>query len=224
MSDQKPTKHEIHAYLREQIILLDLPAGSRLREERLAEHFGVSRSPIRQVLDHLEFEGLVDQSPGAGARVSHLDAKELRDVWTLRVRLAAIVQDFLRLPAEREVVQEVADMRSELAKIRETRDLRALGALYNRYHEAMLTVITNKPLARTIDLLYVQTARVWMQFLPEMDLDHEIDEMDEELRETIAALNDSSASELGKLRKNHLDRLLQRFNNQLTGFPLIPPA
>lgn len=224
MSDQKPTKHEIHAYLREQIILLDLPAGSRLREERLAEHFGVSRSPIRQVLDHLEFEGLVDQSPGAGARVSHLDAKELRDVWTLRVRLAAIVQDFLRLPAEREVVQEVADMRSELAKIRETRDLRALGALYNRYHEAMLTVITNKPLARTIDLLYVQTARVWMQFLPEMDLDNEIDEMDEELRETIAALNDSSASELGKLRKNHLDRLLQRFNNQLTGFPLIPPA
>lgn len=224
MTTQKPTKQEIHAYLRERILVLDLAPGARLREERLAAHFGVSRSPIRQVLDRLEFEGLVDQVPGAGARVSHLDPKELRDVWTLRLRLAAVVTDFIRLPASPEILDEVEAMRTDLRGIRSTRDLHALGGLYNRYHEAMLTMISNKALARTIDLLYVQSARVWMQFLPEMDLDREINAMDEELRDTLDALHGSSASQLGAVREDHLERLLQRFNNQMTSFPMIPPA
>lgn len=224
MTTQKPTKQEIHAYLRERILVLDLPPGARLREERLADHFGVSRSPIRQVLDRLEFEGLVDQVPGAGARVSHLDPKEIRDVWTVRLRLASIVSDFIRLPAAPEILDEVTTMRADLKGIRSSRDLHALGSLYTRYHEAMLTMIDNKALARTMDLLYVQSARVWMQFLPEMDFDREIDAMDEELRETIEALHGQSAAHLASVREDHLNRLLERFNNQMTSFPMIPPA
>jgi DNA-binding GntR family transcriptional regulator len=175
----KPNRNEIHAYIREQILLLDLPPGSRLREERLAEHFGVSRTPIRQVLDRLEFEGLVEQGEGRGARVSALDPKELRDI-------------------------------------------RALGALYNRYHEAMLTLVGNQALVRIHDLLYVQTARVWMQFLPEMDISEEIDIMAEEVGETLAALAEGTIEQVAQVRSEHMRRLLDRFNRQMTAFPAVP--
>ena len=218
----KPNRSDIHAELREQILLLDLPPGSRLREERLAEHFGVSRTPIRQVLDRLEFEGLVEQGEGRGARVSSLDAKELRDIWAMRLRIAAMVGEFMRLPADQTILDRLDSIRSQLAEVRESRDLRALGALYNRYHETMLRLISNQALVRIHDLLYVQTARVWNQLLPEMDLDREIDVMAEEVGETMAALAEGSLAQVAEVRAEHMRRLLNRFNQQMTNFPAVP--
>jgi DNA-binding GntR family transcriptional regulator len=219
----KPSRHEIHAELREQIILLDLPPGTRLREEQLAEQFGVSRTPIRQVLDRLEFEGLVEQGEGRGARVSSLDAKELRDIWAMRLRIAEMVADFVRLPSGTSTIEKLAEIRNELAELKETRDMRALGALYNRYHEVMLGVISNAALVRIHDLLYVQTARVWMQFLPEMDIDREIDVMAEEVGETMAALAEGSIGEVATVRADHMRRLLNRFNQHMTAFQVPSP-
>lgn len=218
----KPSRHEIHAELRERIILLDLPPGARLGEEQLAEQFGVSRTPIRQVLDRLEFEGLVQQGDGRGARVSTLDAKELRDIWAMRLRIAEMVGDFIRIPSSEETLGRLEAMRHQLDVLKGGGNVRALGALYNRYHEVMLTLIGNAALARIQDQLYVQTARVWMQFLPEMDFDREIDVMAEELRETIAAVAEGSASEVAQVRAEHMRRLLDRFNQHVTTFPAVP--
>lgn len=218
----KPSRAEIHAGLREKIILLDLPPGTRLREEHLAEEFGVSRTPIRQVLDRLEFEGLVEQGDGRGARVSSLDPKELRDIWVMRLRIAEMVGEFLRMPKDDVLLEDLAAIRTQLAQVKEAKDVRSLGALYNRYHEAMLTLISNQALVRIHDLLYVQTARVWMQFLPEMDLDREIDVMAEEVGETMAALAEGSLREVAEVRSEHMSRLLGRFNQQMTSFPAVP--
>jgi len=217
----KPSRHEIHAELREQIILLDLAPGTRLREEQLAEQFGVSRTPIRQVLDRLEFEGLVDQGEGRGARVSTLDPKQLRDIWAMRLRIAEMVSEFMRLPSGSETIERLAGIRNQLAELKETRDIRELGALYNRYHETMLALVANAALARIHDLLYVQTARVWMQFLPEMDIDKEIDVMAEEVGETMASLAEGAIGEVASVRADHMRRLLNRFNQHVTTFPVV---
>lgn len=219
---RKPSRQEIHAALREQIILLDLPPGTRLREEQLAEQFGVSRTPIRQVLDRLEFEGLVEQGDGRGARVSTLDAKELRDIWAMRLRMAEMVGDFIRLPSGPGTIDELSEIRGRLVELKASRDTRELGALYNRYHEAMLTLVTNAALVRIYNLLYVQTARVWMQFLPEMDLDQEIEIMAEEVGETMAAVAEGSATEVAEVRADHMRRLLNRFNQYATAVPVVP--
>ncbi len=217
----KPTRAEIHEELRERILLLDLPPGSRLREERLAEHFGVSRTPIRQVLDRLEFEGLVVQGDGTGARVSSLEMKAIRDIWAVRLRIAELVGDFVALPAPFFIVEKIVSLEAGLNEIHESRDIKALGALYNRFHEVMLELLTNDALARIHDLLYVQTARNWMQFLPEMDFDREIEVMAEEIEETLAVLEGGTGADLARVRREHMQRLLKRFNEHVTSFPAV---
>ena len=215
----RPTKAHIHRELREQIILLDLPPGTRLREEHLAAEYGLSRTPIRQVLFQLEFEGLVETVEGAGARVSAIDFKSLRDVWSVRLKIGELVSDFVRLPASEAAIAAVRAVRSDLAAVRESRSVRDLGAAYNRYHEAMLSIVENKALTRIHDLLYVQTARMWMQFLPEMDLDREIDIMAEEVSQTLEALEGDSGKRLAEIRTDHMRRLLSRFNDHVTRMP-----
>lgn len=216
----KPSPEQIYQVLRERICLLDLEPGERLPEEALAAEFGVSRTPIRQVLDRLEFERLVVQRPGAGATVASVDMKSIRDVWALRLKVAELVGDFVRLPASPTVIDEVVSVGRELDEIRRTRDLRALGALYNRYHAAVLGTFSNETLRWIHDLLYHQTARVWMQFLPELDLDAEIDLMAEEVHQTLDAMRGTSGAWLAEIRAKHMHMLLIRFNEHVTK-PLV---
>ncbi len=74
---------EIHATLRDRICLLEYAPGSLLREALLAEEFGVSRTPIREILQRLAQEGLVSTRNGVGTLVRPLDfdadRRHLRD-------------------------------------------------------------------------------------------------------------------------------------------------
>lgn len=219
---EKPTIQTIHAELRERILLLDLKPGDRLREVNLSQHFGVSRTPIRQVLHRLEFEGLVDIGESRGAMVSGLDPKTLRDTWAVRLRVAHLVGDFVTLPASPSTLEKVSRIRTAVDTAGESRDPRQLGRLYNQFHDVLLEVVDNKTLRRVHDLLYVQTARVWMQFLPEMDIDREVEIMTEEVDEVLAALRGNSGAELADVRAEHMTRLLSRFNQQISAIPPLP--
>jgi DNA-binding GntR family transcriptional regulator len=62
-------------------------AGAQLRQDVLAEAFGVSRIPVREALFQLEAEGLVQMVPHKGALVTGLSKEEVDDVFDLRVML-----------------------------------------------------------------------------------------------------------------------------------------
>ncbi len=213
----KPTTEQIFRELRERICLLDIAPGARLTEEGLAREFGVSRTPIRQVLDRLEFERLIVQERGSGARVAVLDSKELRDVWAVRLKVAELVGDFVSLPAPPALVARLEDIRQELEEVANDRDLRRLGSLYNRFHGTFLELISNRTLRWMHDVLYHQTAREWLQFLPEMDLDAELDMMRDELDLTIDAMRGTDGERLAVLRADFMQGLLVRFNAHLRG-------
>jgi DNA-binding GntR family transcriptional regulator len=209
------TTSEIYRVLRERICLLELEPGSRLTEQALAAEFGVSRTPIRQVLDRLEHDRLVVQRLGSGTSVATIDTKEIRDVWAVRLKIAELIGDFVRLPAPAEVLDELAAIRSELVDVRRSGDVKVLGRLYNRYHEAVLEVISNETLRRIHDQLYHQTSRVWLQFLPEMDIGAEIDVTAEEVDQTLEAMRGRSGAELARVRAMHMRLLLTRFNDHV---------
>lgn len=63
--------------LRTEIIAGDIPLGGWLRMTAVAERFGVSVQPVREALQQLEGEGLVEMIPNRGARVRELDRNRL---------------------------------------------------------------------------------------------------------------------------------------------------
>jgi DNA-binding GntR family transcriptional regulator len=76
-------------------------AGDPLREAQIAEDFGVSRTPVRQALRHLEREGLVRIRPNRGAVVNALGRDALLEV--------AEVRSHLSILAARRVAARVTD-------------------------------------------------------------------------------------------------------------------
>jgi DNA-binding GntR family transcriptional regulator len=63
---------QIHARLRDSIVRGRLPPGAALSEAAIAEAVGTSRTPVREALQHLVREQLVDIYPQVGTRVAPL--------------------------------------------------------------------------------------------------------------------------------------------------------
>src|SRR5436853_462241 len=83
----------IYECLRDRICLFEYAPGTLLREAELAAEFGVSRTPIRQILQRLEGEQLVDIRDGVGTIVTSVDFACLKDVYELRLKLTELIGD-----------------------------------------------------------------------------------------------------------------------------------
>jgi DNA-binding GntR family transcriptional regulator len=73
--------------LREEILRGEVAPGQALRQEELAERFGVSRLPVRDALLRLEAQGLVHVYPNRGAFVISLSADDVTEIYEMRLLL-----------------------------------------------------------------------------------------------------------------------------------------
>ena len=90
MSDYRrpPTAQEaVLVEIRRAIVTGELPPGTALRQDALAERFGVSRVPLREALKILEGEGQVDYRAHHGYVVARLDRDALAEVYRIRALL-----------------------------------------------------------------------------------------------------------------------------------------
>ena len=75
----KGGKTSLYETLKRQILTLDLPPDSDLDEATLSEEYGISRTPVRDVLRQLAGEGYIDIRENRGARVIPMNHETLRD-------------------------------------------------------------------------------------------------------------------------------------------------
>ena len=64
--------------LRERILSTELEPGTDLDELSLCETYGVSRTPLREVLQRLSGEGLIQLEENRGAKVASMDVRVMR--------------------------------------------------------------------------------------------------------------------------------------------------
>ena len=205
----------LYEAIREKICLLQYQPGMALREEALAAEFNVSRTPIRRVLQRLEHEGLVTHNQGAGVIVTTIDLKQLKDVYELRLKLAEFIGDLMMTRIPVDVLDNLKAIQVECIAMKNHYDVTEIGKLYHRFHEVMLSTISNRPLQRISDQLFHQTARVWLDILPELDWQQEVEIMHEEISDVLQHLQAGEMKKAAIVRRNHMSMLLQRINQYL---------
>jgi DNA-binding GntR family transcriptional regulator len=81
------SKDQIYASLFSKIVDGKIPEQVRLKEEELAEEYQVSRSPIREILQLLSQDGLIELLPNRGARAKSLTADDIEEIYEIRMQL-----------------------------------------------------------------------------------------------------------------------------------------
>jgi DNA-binding GntR family transcriptional regulator len=210
------TNEQLYRTLRARIIHLELLPGSRLTEEALAREFGISRTPVRRVLDRLAHDGLVTINPGSGASVSTIDFQAMREVWALRLKIVDLVADFVRLPAPPAIIERLDALLGRLDSISSAEEL---APLYDDYHDTVLDLLTNGPLRSIYDQLYAQTARAFVQMLPNLDLGTEIEAIRDEITSTQEACRQRDPQRLADIRSRHMNDVVRRLDDALSLTP-----
>lgn len=121
--------------LRRAIILGEFAPGQRLKEQDLAERFGVSTTPVKQALQRLETEGLVESSPMRGCRVSISLDSTIAETGLLRAALEGLAA---QLAASKATDTQLGLLDRQLREMREktlSGDLASASMANTRFHE-----------------------------------------------------------------------------------------
>ena len=138
----KALYEEVAEQLRHRIFRRELEPGSWIDELKIAEEFGISRTPLREALKVLAAEGLVTMKVRRGAYVTEMSEKDLRDVYHL---LSLLESDAAGVVAERatpEQQQTLRDLHAELESAAGNRE--AFFSVNERFHMALLDMADNR--------------------------------------------------------------------------------
>lgn len=210
---------EIYLTLRDRICLLRYPPGTKLSETLLAEEFAVSRTPIRRVLQRLEFEQLAERRQGANTTVTDFDLPSLIDIYEIRMIL---FENLDRLsPADRwwTCAERLNQLCVEFRRLKGVRDIEKLGRLHMALQEVLTGIIQNHRAKEILMQLYFQIARVWLSLLLRMNWNDELRYVIHEVEAIVEAVQHRDIRSVGMLRRNFISMNIQRMKAAL-----LPPT
>ena len=141
-SREMTTQQLACTYLREQILTGKFGVGMRLKTEELAEALGISRMPVRDALQQLHSEGLVEIRPNRGAIVTRLSANEILEMFEIRATLEGLAARHACVNFGSDDLYQLERMRDEMH--RSTDDLDLWLKLHDKFHD-FVCLRSNRP-------------------------------------------------------------------------------
>jgi DNA-binding GntR family transcriptional regulator len=153
-------KQNAYHSIKTRILLNEIRPGDNLGEIELSTEFGMSRTPIREILNQLENERLVKQIPYLGTFVTQLTKEDAREIYEIRGSLEAQAAktSVIRIP-EREIkefeliherAQKGLDSGIRNAEINE----------FRKIHDLIIFHAENKRLSMFIQSLESESQRI----------------------------------------------------------------
>jgi DNA-binding GntR family transcriptional regulator len=133
---------EVAERLRQRIFSRELTPGSWIDELKLAEEYGISRTPLREALKVLAAEGLVTMKVRRGAYVTEVSERDLTDVYHLLALLESDAAGVVAVQATDAQLKELQSLHRELEKSVSNRD--QFFQLNERFHMRLLEIADNR--------------------------------------------------------------------------------
>ena len=133
---------EVAELLRQRIFRRELEPGAWIDEMRLAEAYGISRTPLREALKVLAAEGLVTMKVRRGAYVTEVSDTDLADVYHL---LALLESDAASEVAKRATDTELTELQALHQQLEAAANDRELFFQINeQFHTLLLNIANNR--------------------------------------------------------------------------------
>jgi len=181
-----------------------LQPGTKLAEQKLADHFGVSRTLVRQALFQLVQKHLVKMEPARGAFVAAPTVDEARQVFQVRRLLEAeMVREFLRnaTPAKIRALRD--HVAQEKAAMVAGKDASERQQILGDFHVRMAELADNAVLAQILRDLVSRSSLITLMYQRDSFTPHS----QEEHVELVKALAAKDEKRAVKLMQDHLQHV-----------------
>jgi DNA-binding GntR family transcriptional regulator len=132
-----------------------LPAGERINEVHLSQQLGVSRTPLREALARLTYEGALEAFPRIGYFVRPLTVEEFEQIYTIRPILDPAALRLAGLPSP-EQMKRLDEINRRIEKARDADEIIGLD---DEWHLELVSACPNKVLVDLIKQFARRTRR-----------------------------------------------------------------
>ncbi|WP_394876858.1 GntR family transcriptional regulator [Mammaliicoccus lentus] len=153
----RSTGEQVASELRLGIISKAINQGDKLSENKIAQQFEVSRSPVRDALKLLQQDGLISLER-MGAIVTGLSNVNQKEIYDIRLMLESFVFERLQLDDNSVVIKELNKILKMMTVAVEFEDADEFTRLDLQFHESMITAINHQ---------YIEM--IWRNLTPVME-------------------------------------------------------
>lgn len=126
------------------IVSGSIDANSPIREAELARRLGVSRTPVREALNRLQAEKLLDSLPSGGYRVVQFSAADLEELYAVRAVLEGLAASLAAKNMGRVAAASLEDDLEAMELAANSRDDVELARLNSKFHSTVAAASGNK--------------------------------------------------------------------------------
>ncbi len=188
--------------LREAILKGVFKPGDRLMEISLAKEMGVSRTPVREALQKLEKERLVNILPRKGVFVASITKEDVKDVLEVRKHLEELVVVLSCERATKEDINEMLERKAEFESAINTGDITRMAEADVAFHNVIYKSTGNQSLIEVLKNLHEKMYRYRMEHLKDKEGRKSLINEHDRLIEAIRTKNEDAAKEI---INNHID-------------------
>lgn len=156
--ERRATASVIADVVRERVIDGSFAPGTQLGEVQLAEQLGVSRGPVREALQRLIQEGLLEGRPHRGVFVARLGGEDVLDVYRARRAVERAAAELLVERHGTAALDELARLVARMESAAERGRWSNVVDLDRRFHETLVSAAGSPRLTRMFRTLLAETA------------------------------------------------------------------
>ena len=192
---------EVAERLRQRIFAHELTPGTWIDEQKLAEQYGISRTPLREALKVLASEGLVELKPRRGCYVTEISRQDLDDIFPLIAMLEGRCAADAVLRAKAHDIEVLRAIHAGLESAARDGRIDAFFEANQEFHRKIQELAGNRWL-----LTVIQDLRKVLKLsrLHSLSLEGRLQQSLEEHRLIMAALEASDAAQAEKHMHDHL--------------------
>ena len=197
-------KKKIYENLRYRIITNEFHAGQQLYEKVLMQEYQIGRTPLREIFQELQRNGLIEIIPKLGTRVVSLDMRTLRDTIQLRRELEGLAAELAALNMEPDQFQRLQHLLELAAQVKTNTmdDLKKMSDIDMEFHGIIYDASGNRQLKEMIESLLYKMSMYWFQVGFSAA---EFREQFDELAELLMAIEKRKHKDAREIMKRHID-------------------
>lgn len=155
------SRKHIFEKIRQDILDGRYKKGDSLVEQKLAEEFGVSRTPVREAMRQLELDGLVESIPNRGVFVNGITHEDMEDIYQIRKRIEGLAALWAAKRMTEEEMKELQNTYDLMEFYTLKGNLDEVAKLNTCFHEIIFKAAKSKFLKKTLVNFqaYIQWAR-----------------------------------------------------------------
>ena len=195
-------KDQVYKSLREDICSGKYVGGQRLQEIELAEELNVSRTPVREALRQLVYDGLAVEIPNKGVYAREFTQKDIEEIYDMRLLLEGYGIDHLPRTLDEDGRQQLRSALARMTEAYKAHDLEEYIRWDTALHELYIKLADNG----LLNMVYERVQAMVQRFrVDSLSAEQRFDESMDEHRQAIEYILAGETEKAKEVNRYHLE-------------------